>query len=434
MNTHSDDSRLYIGIDLGTSGCRAIAIDNNDAIVSETATVITPAEIINHSVEQSPSIWWDATKTTLNKLFEKIPKQQVHSIAVDGTSGSLLLADKAGHHISPALMYNDARAVQQAQQIAEVAPRDCAAHGVSSGLAKCLWLQEQDYATDAQYLLSQSDWINGQLSGVYGISDKNNCMKLGFDAVNNNWPQWLDQLNINRNWLPQVVSPGEVIATIRKEMADYFGLHSDVSLIAGTTDSTAAFLATGASQPGDAVTSLGSTLVLKVISTTPVFAPEYGIYSQPLNENWLVGGASNSGGAVLLNFFSQTQLDEMTPMLDPANQTGLDYYPLTATGERFPVNNPQLKPTLSPRPESDIRFFQAILEGIARIEHSGYQKLSECGVPYPGSIRTVGGGAKNNAWQTIRQQMLKTDMVQAKQVQAAYGTALLAAKPFRGDA
>ncbi|MCK4588041.1 MAG: carbohydrate kinase, partial [Gammaproteobacteria bacterium] len=124
--------------------------------------------------------------------------------------------------------------------------------------------------------------------------------------------------------------------------------------------------------------------------------------------------------------FSMEQLQTMTPQLKPETPTGLNYYPLPATGERFPANDAQLKPQLEPRPENDIVFFQGLLEGIAEIEAKGYQMLAELGAPQPVSVRTTGGGAKNQAWTKIRANILGSAMTEANQTEAAYGAALLA--------
>jgi len=193
-------------------------------------------------------------------------------------------------------------------------------------------------------------------------------------------------------------------------------------------------MATGANKIGEAVTALGSTLVVKIITEQPIFAAEYGVYSQPLmvdgQQRWLVGGASNSGGAVLRQHFSDAQLQALTAQLKPDQPTGLDYYPLPSIGERFPVNDAKLEPRLEPRPEADLLFFQGMLEGISNIEAQAYRLLAELGAPYPVSVRSTGGGAKNTSWTQIRQQRLQTQMLDAEQTEAAFGTALLAAAPF----
>src|SRR6478672_3352777 len=146
------------------------------------------------------------------------------------------------------------------------------------------------------------------------------------------------------------------------------GLVTDASVVvAGSTDGCAAFLATGADKPGHAVTSLGSTLVLKLASEHPVFAPEYGLYSHRIGDVWLAGGASNTGGAVLAHYFAPARIAELSANIDPATRTGLDYYPLVKPGERFPIADPTLAPRLEPRPLDDAEFLKAIFEGIAGI-------------------------------------------------------------------
>jgi sugar (pentulose or hexulose) kinase len=197
-------------------------------------------------------------------------------------------------------------------------------------------------------------------------------------------------------------------------------------LVTGTTDSNAATLAAGATRAGDGVTSLGSTLVLKILSNREINAPEYGIYSHRLGDQWLVGGASNSGGAVAAAYFTQEQIRFMSQGLDPDRPTGLDYYPLLQTGERFPVNDPDYPPRLTPRPKNDMEFFQGILEGIAQIEKQGYQLLHQLGAPAPTRVISIGGGAVNEPWRLMRERLLGVPVSRAAHAQAAYGTALLA--------
>lgn len=424
-------SPLYIGIDIGTSGCRAMAIDGRGKIKGSTSTPLPPPEQPQPGhVEQDPALWWQGVKQVISDLLAQVPAQDVSALVVDGTSGTVLLSDSQGNPLGfgsgSGLMYNDMRAVEEANLVKAKAPQNSGAQGPSAGLAKLLWLQKQPYAKDARYALHQTDWIIGKLCGKFGISDTNNCLKTGYDPVQNIWPGWLDTLNINRTWLPEVHPPGTLVGALTPELALAWGLNPDTHILAGTTDSTAAVLATGVNQPGDAVTSLGSTLVVKIISEQPVFAADFGVYSQPLGDYWLVGGGSNSGGAVLQHYFNDEQMQQMTKALHPDEPTGLDYYPLLQPGERFPINDPTFAGRLSPRADDPIIFFQGLLEGIAQIEHTGYQRLAELGAPYPTSVRTVGGGAINQAWTKIRGNLLQLPMIQPEHTEAAYGTALLA--------
>jgi sugar (pentulose or hexulose) kinase len=274
--------------------------------------------------------------------------------------------------------------------------------------------------------MHQADWLTCQLTHQPGHSDSNNCLKTGYDAQHHQWPTCIKQLPHIDQWLPQVHISGDNIAPIDVRIAGQYGFSTSTMIRAGTTDSTAAVIATGAQDIGDAVTSLGSTLVMKVISDKPIFDHASGIYSQPLGSLWLVGGGSNSGGAVLRQFFTDQQMLALSLDLDPQTDTGLHYYPLNKPGERFPINDPQLAPRLSPRPQADVTFFQGLLEGMAQIEYNAYQRLQELGAPYPKRVFSVGGGAMNEKWTQIRQRYLQTDMHPFQQRSAAYGSALIA--------
>ncbi len=418
---------LYLGIDVGTSGCRSCLIDATATIRAEARTPLPAPARNGAAIEQDPEVWWTALTANLNQLHARHALAAVAAIALDGTSGTLLCCNAAGTPLGPALMYNDARGSREAQRIADIAPTVCAAHGASASLAKLLWLQQTPACTGARHALHQADWLLGKLCGQFGHSDENNALKLGYDIIEQCWPDWLQALDVPLALLPRVVPAGHPIGTLAPQWAARWGLSRDTRILAGTTDSTASFLATGAA-PGDAVTALGSTLVLKVLSSQPLFAPEYGIYSHRLGDIWLVGGASNSGAAVLQAYFTTAEIERFATLINIDVPTGLDYYPLPGPGERFPVNDPMFMPRLQPRPSNDVLFYQGLLEGIAAIENRGYRKLAELGAPWPARIITTGGGAVNAPWRTIRSRLTGVPVTAAAHQQAAYGAALLALK------
>jgi D-ribulokinase len=414
----------YIGIDLGTSGCRALAITESGDVIAQSQLTIPASKQVQPYSEQDPQQHWQIVVGVLSNLFPKLTHYNVLKIAVDATSGSVLLVDDNGAALTPFLMYNDARAVASAEVIKHIAPDESGAHGASSGLAKLLHLQQQYDLTNKVKLLHQTDWINFKLGAELAVTDYNNALKTGYDAVNLCWPEWLSQL-VPETALPKVVSPGTVIGQLSAKLCEQFSLENRPTIIAGTTDSIAAVLATGIDESGQAVTSLGSTLVLKLLSDQPLFKPNYGIYSHRLGNKWLVGGASNSGGAVLRHFFTDQQLENLSLEVD-LNKKPADYYPLLSPGERFPENNTTLKPRLSPRPRQDSEFLHGLLSGIANIETKGYQLFQQFGASKLNAIYSVGGGANNQIWQTIRNQSLAVRFIKPQYTEAAYGAALLA--------
>lgn len=417
---------LYVGIDLGTSGCRALAIDAKGNIVAQAAAPLAGPLRNDNEVTQDPTLWWRAVTEALRSLFAQADPARVRALAVDGTSGTLLLTDAQGTPVTPALLYDDARAQDQAERIAAANPKS-PANGASSALAKLLWLHERKMDAKAAHALHPADWIAGRVSGVWGVSDYNNCLKLGYDVERLAWPAWFKSLGVPEKLLPRVVAPGTPIGHVNGDMVALFGVRPDTQVLAGTTDGVAGFIAAGAREPGHAVTSLGSTLILKVLSPRAVVAPEYGVYSHRLGRHWLAGGASNAGGAVLLRYFTVPQMRELTRELNPDEPTGLNYYPLPGIGERFPTNDPNLPPKLEPLPGDSATFFQGMLEGLTRIEADGYALLTRLGAPNVGTVLTTGGGADNPAWQRLRERALQVPIRKAGVGVAAYGTALIAA-------
>lgn len=421
----------FLGIDVGTSGIRAIVIDHQNAVLaSNMRDMPAPTQPQANFSEQDPFIWKQTLHAVLSDLSRQFDFQRVMAVSVDATSGTVLLTNPQGEPLTTGLMYNDQRAVEYVEQIKQLAPEGSPTCSASSGLAKALWLLDNTAQTDTPYLSHQADWLAGLLTQQFHHTDSNNALKSGYDPIIQDWPQWLEKLNTHALQLPKVSRLGTVLCGLSEETIQKYGFNPAVQFVSGTTDSTAALMATGATRIGDAVTSLGSSLVLKIISEQPVYSNKEGIYSQPFGEHWLVGGASNTGGAVLRHYFSDMQMAQLEPQLQLSKPTRLNYYPLLQTGERFPNNNPQQEARLSPRPENDALFFQAILEGITSIEQQGYQKLQQLGAPAPKRLFSVGGGTKNSVWTNMRHQALNIPMQKALNSHAAFGTALIAKQGY----
>jgi len=409
----------FLGIDFGTSGARSCVIDAEGSIVAEDQRDFGTLEDYERA-----GIWREALWDLVASLPPPI-RTQLSDIALDGTSGTVLACDEELSPRHPPLLYNDDRAVDEARLIARTATRGHPAAAATSGLAKILWLKKRLGLTGARLYLNQADWLSGLLTGRVGMTDYHNALKMGLDLDELKWPAWVEYL-ADVDYLPVPVAPGSRLATVSRPRARYLGVYPGCMVHAGTTDSIAAFLAAGVSQSGDAVTSLGSTLVLKLLSDTRVESTEYGVYSHWFGNRWLAGGASNAGGAVLRQFFDDRTLAALSATIDPNIASPLDYLPLPRTGERFPVNDPQLSPRLTPRPQDDAEFLHGLLESLARIEARGYGLLAELGASPVHRVETAGGGSKNPAWTRIRERLLGVPVTRATHTEAAYGAALLA--------
>lgn len=400
---------VTLGIDIGTSGVRIVARGIDGALLAMSSSAFETST-------QNPALWWQAIEKAFTNL--KLDGLKVLALAIDGTSGTILPIDNHGTPMALASMYNAVAQSENVARVAAVAPKDTAALGGSSPLARALAMPGK--------IVHQTDWVLGQFCGRFDVTDENNALKTGYDPVARHWPEWISGVGFDVLRLPSVVPVGTNVGLILSTRAMQFGLPLNVAIVSGTTDGCAAFLACGAKNDGDGVTSLGTTLTLKLLSATPVFSPAYGIYSHRIGDKWLAGGASNSGGGVLAQEFSKDEMVRLTEYVDPTNSPLLDYYPLPKMGERFPINDPMMRPRMVPRPADDSIYFQGLLEGIAAIEALGYQRLAELGASPLTSIRSAGGGVANDKWTAIRLKKLGVPALPPASQHAAMGAARLA--------
>jgi sugar (pentulose or hexulose) kinase len=412
---------LALGIDLGSSGLRlALASCDGQPIRQLTSPYPLPFA--------DPEGW----RQGLINLTRQLPLpllRRVGAIALDGTSGTLLLCYPDGSlaaaaGLGQALPYHCA-CPEQAALASAIAGGGPAA-SASGSLARALQLlASATVAGEAGpwLLRHQADWLMGWLLGDWRWGEEGNNLRLGWDLQRQRWCGSIDE----QPWsaaLPTVRASGETLGYLHPSSSAELGLPPHCRVVAGSTDANAAVLAADPAEL-DGVAVLGTTLVLKQWSPRPITGP--GVSCHRLAGRWLVGGASNAGAGVLRRFFSDAQLVELSRQIDPNRGSGLQLRPLPARGERFPIDDPSLEPILEPRPVSDVLYLQAMLEGLARIEAAGWQRLQDLGAPAVKRVISVGGGAVNPQWRRIRAQCLGRPVLNRAGLSAALGMARLAA-------
>jgi sugar (pentulose or hexulose) kinase len=414
------NTALALGVDLGSSGLR-IALIGPDG-----EQLIEEASPYPSSLEEP--LGWAEGLTSLCGLLPAAARKQVGALAVDGTSGTLLLCRPDGQPgpgcLSKALPYHFA-CREQAPIAAAMAGSGPAA-SANGSLARALHLlaQAQEIGAGGPWLLRhQADWLTGWLLGDWSWGEEGNNLRLGWDLQRQGWTGSIGR----QPWstaLPAIRPSGTVLGRIAATTAQKLGLAPCCQVVAGSTDANAGVLA---AQPGrgDGVTVLGTTLVLKQFSPRPIEGP--GISCHRVAGSWVVGGASNAGAGILRRFFSDGQIEELSRQIDPRQPTGLQLRPLPARGERFPVDDPELEPLLGPRPISDVCYLQALLEGLTALEKQGWQRLQAAGAPALERVITLGGGARNPQWRRLRQQSLGIPVLNRPGCTAALGMARLAA-------
>ncbi len=406
---------LAIGIDLGTSGVRLSILDESERIVHYS-------HLKYKNGLAFPTDWKECCEKLIKELSKEI-KDRVSAISVDGTSGTLIACKFEGEPLGQALPYNFSCPEKQ-ETLYKLISNKGPASSSSGSLGRAIKLIEQ-YG-EKILLRHQADWINGWLLGDWRWGEEANNLKMGWILEEKEWPKSFANLSW-RESLPNIVSSGTVIGTISKKIALELSLPKDLLIVAGTTDSNAAVLAANPNS-NEGVTILGSTLVLKRFTEEPINAP--GVTNHRVVNRWLCGGSSNTGGAVLKKFFDSNQLNELSRQINPNKSSGISLRPLPSYGERFPVDDPTLRPILEPRPVSDSLYLHALLEGIARIESKGWKFFLDNGLQAIDQIITIGGGAENPQWRRIRERIIGLPIRTSKTPPSA-GVGLLALKAMR---
>ncbi|SVC64754.1 uncharacterized protein METZ01_LOCUS317608, partial [marine metagenome] len=319
--------KIFLGIDFGTSGVRLIAINENEEIVASSQKSIEYPKIQGLSSIQDPNIWWKTFLFGLNEIKNIVNLNNIEKISVDGTSGTVLICDLNDKPLTEALMYNDASSLEESKYISKISYNDPLFSSPNNALARALNLINKYKLKSNFKIFHQADWIIGNLLGNFEHSDNNNCLKLGYDSQKKKWHEWIYDMPVKKNVFPKVNIPGQDLGNISLDLVNEFGINSNCRIVAGTTDGVASFLATGASKIGDCVTSIGSTMVIKSISSKPIFNKEFGIYSHRLGNIWLPGGASNVGGQILKSLFKD-KIDYFSEKINTEKITGYNYYPL----------------------------------------------------------------------------------------------------------
>jgi sugar (pentulose or hexulose) kinase len=422
-------SSLALGLDLGSSGLRI-------ALLAAEASAGQPL-LIERSCPyprpfEDPEGWRQGFRSLVAGLDPDL-RRRIGAIAIAGTSGTLLCCDADGGLLPApfglALPYHLSCEEQQqaCQHLCGSAVSSAAS--ASGSLARALRLLERIPALaelgpqgPSHLLRHQADWLMGWLLGDWCWGEEGNNLRLGWDLQRHCWSGSIAR----QRWsaaLPRICPSGTVLGRLAAEVAQLLDLPGDCRVVAGSTDANAGVLAVDPGE-GDGITVLGTTLVLKQFVTAPIDAP--GVSSHRVAGRWLLGGASHAGAGILRRFFADDQIRELSRQIDPQRSTGLDLLPLPRRGERFPVDDPQLEPRLGPRPTSDAMYLQALLEGLTALEQQGWRRLRQLGAPPLRRVITLGGGARNPQWASLRRRALGVPVLLRPGLSAALGMARLA--------
>lgn len=427
----------FIGIDVGTQGARAALINDAGDLVG---TGETPFPFNDRSrEEQSPEAWWkacmDALKTLMAAAKCRLDHGEVRTISVTSTSGTLIPLGHGGRPLHPAIMYSDKRSAEAAALCKEAAihaglpPGAYKNFNTSSGLSKMVWFLQTfpEKVNGLERFIHATDYLMGKLCGRWDITDYTNALKSGYDIHRLEWPAYLyDKLPLRQEWLQTVVPSGTPVAAILPALANELGLSPEVKVVAGMTDGCASQVASGAVAPGAWNTTIGTTLVIKGVTTKAITDPEGRLYNHRHPDGYAMpGGASNTGADWITEEFggSLQELNEKAGQLIP---TGRLSWPLRQQGERFPFIAPRAT-GFEPAGLSGAERYTANMEGVAYLERCAYDLITQLSGEKVDAIYTAGGGSNSDTWLKIRSNVLNLPIHKMKYTAGSVGAAIVGA-------
>ena len=430
----------WIGIDLGTQSVRALAVTATGKVIgSGRQPLQSRRDGARH--EQDPRQWWEAVAGACSQATADL-HGTVRGVAVDATSGTVLLAGRQGTPLSPALMYDDTRAVAETDQANELGHPLWTRLGYqrmqsSWGLPKALWLLTNTVADQPPRVLHQSDFINEMLTGTKTATDLSNALKTGCDLLTGTWPQDLmTALGIPDGVLPDLTLPGTVIGQVCPAAADATGIPAGTRVVAGMTDGCAAQLGSGALAPGSWNSVIGTTMVIKGVTQELLHDPDGVVYSHRApGGGWLPGGASGTGAGYLAQRLPGADLDALSVGLPAHTPSKSIAYPLaSAQGERFPFVAPRAEAFIldQEQDQDDAGLYAAAVQGISFIERLSFDHLHRLGAAMDGPLVLTGGAARSREWSQLRADILARPVTLVENSEPALGMAILAASAELG--
>jgi xylulokinase len=438
---------LFLGIDTSTTSSKALLIDSKGevvAVASSPHTLQTPKPLWS---EQNPLEWWEAVSASIRSVLKKagVEGDAVSAIGLTGQMHGLVLLNKAGEVLRPAILWNDQRTQAQCDEIHRRVGKErfiqITGNVALTGFTapKILWVaqNEPEVYARAKHVLLPKDYIRYRLTGEYAMDKADGSGTVLFDLKRRDWSdEVLTALDILRTWMPPTFEGPAITGRLTSEAAAATGLTAGTPVAAGGGDQAAQAVGVGAVKPGVVALTVGTSGV--VFATTPaaLIEPEGRLHAfcHAVPGMWHFMGVMLSA-AGSLQWYRDTlaphmSFDELLSEAEsvPAGSEGLQFLPYLS-GERTPHPDPLARGafiglTLRHRRGHMTR---AVLEGVSYGLRDSFTLIKNAGLGEIRQVRASGGGTKSALWRQILASVLEAELVTVNTTEgAAYGAALLA--------
>lgn len=403
---------MYLGIDLGTSGVKAMLVDGDQAVIASTHASLEVSRPQSGWSEQNPAHWISATVEAIAALKSSHPRQlaALKSIGLSGQMHGATLLDKSDEVLRPCMLWNDTRSEIEARALDED-PRFWAISGniVFPGFTapKVKWVQnhEPDIFKKTTKILLPKDtlrlWLTGQ--HVSDMSDASGTSWL--DVGGRDWSEeLLGVCDLDRSQMPDLVEGSASSGMLRSELASQWGIFGPVNVAGGAGDNAASAIGMGTVKGGDGFVSLGTSGVIFCATDTYLPRPQSSVHAfcHCLPDTWHQMGVILSATDALNWYAGITGLsaEQLTSELGtnleaPSNVLFLPYL----SGERTPHNDAQIRGAFIGLEHASTRqhLTRAVLEGVCFALRDNLAALEEAGTSLS-SLTAVGGGSRSEIW------------------------------------
>ena len=440
--------RLYMGVDVSTTGAKALLIDGEGRVVSSATTplrLLTPRPLWS---EQQPHEWWTGATTSIKGALEQagVEGTAIAAIGLTGQMHGLVTLGERGEVLRPAILWNDQRTAAQCDEIrtrmggkrrlVEITGND-ALTGFTA--PKILWVREHEPEVYARihHILLPKDYLRYRLTGDFAMDKADGSGTLLFDLRNRTWsPEVLAALEIPPEWLPPTFEGTEITGRVSEAAAEATGLAVGTPVVAGSGDQAAGAVGVGAVRSGIVSLVLGTSGVVFAPTEAPLIEPEGRLHAfcHALLERWHLMGVTLSAAGSLQwyrdTLAAEVDFDELLAEAEGADagSDGLLFLPYLS-GERTPYPDPLARGAfvgLTLRHQR-AHLTRALLEGVAFSLRDCFSLLQEAGLGGIEEVRVSGGGARSPLWRQVVASVLGVALVSVQADEgAAYGAALLA--------
>ncbi len=448
----SSGSPLLLGIDVGTTGAKAVLLDSAGQVAAVATTeypLLTPRP---GWTEQDPTTWWEAAVISIRRVLNEVRVRERHIAAVGltGQMHGLVPLDGGGSVLRPAILWNDQRTAEECAWITKRVGAErvieLTGNPVLTGFTapKIVWMRrhEPDLYARIAHILLPKDYVRYCLTGKHAVDAADASGTSLFDVRGRRWSAtMLAALEIPPSWLPRVVESPELTGVVSALAARLTGLNEGTPVVGGAGDQAAQAVGTGIVRTGLVSATIGTSGVVFAHLDQPAVDLQGRLHSfcHAVPSRWHVMGVMLSAGGALRWLRDGLRHDAWFKGGDPYDAMsaeaaevspgceGLVFLPYL-TGERTPHADPRARGAFVGLTLRHHRghLIRAVMEGVALGLRDSLELIRGMGLPVT-EIRVSGGGARSPLWRQILADVFRTDVATVTTTEgAAYGAALLA--------